>query len=232
MKEDPSIHGGARACAPLAAQPAETVRAIHAGTLIAVPARRRERDGDRPRLEDRRGPRGFVDVPGAEVIDLRTATVMPASSTCTSICAGSTTPCRRGPGGNVRDYEDEAFTAMLNARKTLLAGFTTVRDLGSDPRLILACATPSTRACSPARPSSPPATASAAPAGTRPAQRPQPRPVAVENDTVINTCNGADDCRRAVRDQIGLGADWIKITATGGVLSNVAGRPRQADDGR
>ena len=45
----------------------------------------------------------------------------------------------------------------------------------------------------------------------------------VENESRINTCNGADDCRRAVRDQIGLGAEWIKITATGGVLSNVAG---------
>ena len=45
----------------------------------------------------------------------------------------------------------------------------------------------------------------------------------IENEAMINTCNGADDCRRAVRDQIGLGAEWIKITATGGVLSNVAG---------
>lgn len=33
-------------------------------------------------------------------------------------------------------------------------------------------------------------------------------------------CNGADDCRRATREQIRKGADIIKITATGGVLSN------------
>ena len=38
-----------------------------------------------------------------------------------------------------------------------------------------------------------------------------------------NTCNGADDCRRAVRQQIAAGADVIKFAATGGVLSNVAG---------
>jgi imidazolonepropionase-like amidohydrolase len=37
----------------------------------------------------------------------------------------------------------------------------------------------------------------------------------------INTCNGADDCRRAVREQISLGAEVIKFAATGGVLSNV-----------
>ncbi len=38
-----------------------------------------------------------------------------------------------------------------------------------------------------------------------------------------NVCNGADDCRRAVREQISAGADVIKIAATGGVLSNVPG---------
>src|SRR3546814_5960781 len=34
-----------------------------------------------------------------------------------------------------------------------------------------------------------------------------------------NTCNGADDCRRAVRLQIGRGADVIKFASTGGVNS-------------
>jgi len=38
-----------------------------------------------------------------------------------------------------------------------------------------------------------------------------------------NVCNGANDCRRAVREQISAGADVIKIAATGGVLSNVPG---------
>lgn len=38
-----------------------------------------------------------------------------------------------------------------------------------------------------------------------------------------NLCNGPEDCRRAVREQVGLGADVIKITVTGGVVSNVAG---------
>src|SRR5262249_42511132 len=38
-----------------------------------------------------------------------------------------------------------------------------------------------------------------------------------------NICNGADDCRRAVREQISQGADVIKFTATGGVRSNISG---------
>jgi imidazolonepropionase-like amidohydrolase len=35
-------------------------------------------------------------------------------------------------------------------------------------------------------------------------------------------CSGADDCARAVRERVRDGADIIKITATGGVLSNTA----------
>jgi imidazolonepropionase-like amidohydrolase len=37
-----------------------------------------------------------------------------------------------------------------------------------------------------------------------------------------SVCSGADDCARAVRQQVQQGADVIKITATGGVLSNTA----------
>jgi imidazolonepropionase-like amidohydrolase len=44
-------------------------------------------------------------------------------------------------------------------------------------------------------------------------------------------CNGADDCRRAVRQAVQGGADVIKITATGGVLSNIgAGLGQQLTD--
>ena len=38
-----------------------------------------------------------------------------------------------------------------------------------------------------------------------------------------NVCNGADECREAVRKQIRQGADVIKFAATGGVGSDVAG---------
>jgi imidazolonepropionase-like amidohydrolase len=38
-----------------------------------------------------------------------------------------------------------------------------------------------------------------------------------------NLCDGPDDCRRVVREQIPQGADVIKFAATGGVISNVAG---------
>jgi imidazolonepropionase-like amidohydrolase len=37
-----------------------------------------------------------------------------------------------------------------------------------------------------------------------------------------SACSGADACRRATRRQIQAGADFVKITATGGVLSDTA----------
>jgi imidazolonepropionase-like amidohydrolase len=44
-------------------------------------------------------------------------------------------------------------------------------------------------------------------------------------------CDGPYDCRRAVRYAIKYGADWIKITATGGVLSDTAtGTDQQMTD--
>jgi imidazolonepropionase-like amidohydrolase len=36
------------------------------------------------------------------------------------------------------------------------------------------------------------------------------------------TCDGVDECRKAVRRQASRGADVIKLVATGGVLSNIA----------
>ncbi len=38
----------------------------------------------------------------------------------------------------------------------------------------------------------------------------------------LGTCDGPDDCRRAVRQMVKRGADVIKVTATGGVLSETA----------
>ena len=61
------------------AQPAEAVKVIHAGTLLAEPGRSPLRNATvviRGRQIAEVRP-GFVDVPGAQVIDLRNATVMP-----------------------------------------------------------------------------------------------------------------------------------------------------------
>ena len=213
-------------CAAAAAQPAETVRAIHAGTLIAVPGQAPMRNATvivrGSKIVEVRP--GFVDVPGAEVIDLRTATVMPGFIDMHVHLRGLDDRLQARLQAAGRDYEDEAFTALIHARKTLLAGFTTVRDLGNDPRLIFSLRDAIDQGMF-AGPTIVAAGSGISGAGGHadPRNGLNRELWHIENEAMINTCNGADDCRRAVRDQIGLGAEWIKITATGGVLSNVAG---------
>lgn len=113
---------------------------------------------------------------------------------------------------------DVAFRAMTNARKTLAAGFTTVRDLGGTgvnialrqaidqglvdgPRIFTAGRSIATTGGH-ADPTN----------GARWDLFGEPGPD-------MGVANGADACRAAVRQQIKMGADCIKVTATGGVLS-------------
>ena len=219
--------------APAAAQPAaapapqaESVSVIHAGTLIAEPGRPPLRNASvvvRGRKITEVRP-GFVSVPGAEVIDLRTSTVMPGLIDMHVHLRGLDDRLQARLQATTRDYEDEAYGAQVNARRTLLAGFTTVRDLGNDPRLIFSLRDAIDQGMF-AGPSIVAAGRSVSVTGGHgdPRNGLNRDLYHVEGERMINTCNGPEDCRRAVRDQIGLGAEVIKIAATGGVLSNVAG---------
>lgn len=207
-----------------AASAAEPVTVIHAGVLMAEPGKPVRRNASivvqgRRIVEVRDG---FAEVAGARVVDLRSATVMPGFIDSHVHLSGLDDRLQARLQANLRDHEDEAFTALLNARRTLLAGFTTVRDLGADPRLIT-----SLRDVIEAGQFAGP-TVVAAGAGISGSGGHSDRRNGLNRQvsaTVMtnNLCNGPDDCRRAVREQVSLGADVIKITATGGVLSNVAG---------
>ncbi len=220
------VSGALLAAAPLAAQaPAETVTVIHAGTLHAEPGKTPRRNASivirGRKISEVRD--GFVDVPGARVVDLRTATVLPGLIDSHVHLRGLDDRLRARLEESQRDYEDNAYTALSNARKTLLAGFTTVRDLGGDPRLIL-----SLRDAINAGELAGPTILSAAlmvsvSGGHGDRRNGVNRDLASLVAPGGNTCNGPDDCRRAVRDQISAGADVIKFAATGGVLSNVPG---------
>jgi imidazolonepropionase-like amidohydrolase len=115
---------------------------------------------------------------------------------------------------------EQAMVGAGYARKTLEAGFTTVADLGADNEAIFALRDAVKRGDV----AGPRIIASGGAVsvhgghgdvnGFRGDVMHVLRPTSV--------CSGAEDCRRAVREQVWRGADIIKITATGGVLSNTA----------
>lgn len=210
---------------PAAAAP-EPVRVIHAGTLISKPGSPALRNATvivrGSRIAEVRN--GFVDVPGATTIDLRNATVMPGLIDSHVHLGAMDDKVRARMEATERDYEDEAFIALRNGKRTLLAGFTTVRDLNGNPRLIssLRDAINAGELVGPTILMAGRTVGVTAGHGSGvPGLNRDMTPAAVERATGM--CDGADACRRAVRLQVASGADVIKIAASGGVLSNVAG---------
>ena len=211
--------------APVVAQPAEQVTVIHAGTLIARPGQAPLRNASiiirgRKIAEVRDG---FADVPGARVVDLRTSTVMPGFIDSHVHLIGLDDRLQARLQQNQRDNEDEAYSGLINARKTLLAGFTTVRDLGAEPKTITSLRD-TINAGQFAGPTILAAAAGIAVTGGHGDVNLVNRDMeSVLKPRAVHICDGADDCRRATREQISEGADVIKLKASGGVLSNVPG---------
>jgi imidazolonepropionase-like amidohydrolase len=109
-----------------------------------------------------------------------------------------------------------AIEGVANARKTLLAGFTTVRDLGArdfaDVALREAVATgrvPGPRMLV--------AVKSLSATGGHGDENELPADVRVERYQAL--ADGPDAIRLKVRENVKYGADWIKLLATGGVMS-------------
>jgi imidazolonepropionase-like amidohydrolase len=211
--------------APVHAQPAETVTVIHAGTLMAEPGKAPISNATvviRGRTIESVQP-GFVDVPGATVVDLRGATVMPGLIDSHVHLIGLDDRMQRRLQDPFRDFEDEAYTGLVNARKTLLAGFTSVRDLGAEPRTILSLRD-IINSGQFAGPTILSAGAGIAVTGGHGDVNGLNRDLeGILKPRATHVCDGADDCRRATREQVSEGADVIKLKASGGVLSNVPG---------
>ena len=222
--------------APPPAQ-AEALTIIHAGTLLAIPGRPARREASivvrGRRIAEIRD--GYVDLPGARIVDLRNAYVLPGLIDMHVHLGGLDDRLQARLQAATRDYEDEAYTALLNARRTLLAGFTTVRELGGEPRTITSLRD-AINAGQFSGPTIVPAGRGVSVTGGHGGVNGLNRDLTeIARERATNTCNGADDCRRAVREQISAGAEVIKFAATGGVLSNVAGglnRQMMADEMR
>ncbi|CAH9061433.1 hypothetical protein PSECIP111951_02489 [Pseudoalteromonas holothuriae] len=120
-----------------------------------------------------------------------------------------------------QDDADYALKAIPYLQKTLDAGFTSVRDLGANYQVIF----PLKRAIEKQTIAGPRIFASGnaiSATGGHADMHGYRRNVIETMNTSLGICDGADDCQRAVREVIKYGADVIKITATGGVLSNTA----------
>lgn len=209
--------------APAAAPP---VTHVHAGTLLAIP-------GQPPRRNATvvvRGGRieavldGFAPAPpGGRVVDLRDRFVLPGLIDLHVHVFQLGQPLRARVEALNRDFETVAFGGAKNARITLEAGFTTVRDLGSDGRAIRALA----QAIEQGDQVGPSIVYAGRMVSITAGHGDPANGVAREfapalREAGTGVCDGADACRRAVREQIAMGAGVIKFAATGGVGSNIA----------
>lgn len=163
---------------------------------------------------------GFVgDASQGKVVDLRQAFVLPGLIDSHVHLTSQQNPNARLEEVTLSDA-DQAMVGARYARRTLMAGFTTVADLGASNQAIFALRN-----------------------AVRNGDVPGPRIIAAGSSVSIHgghgdingyredvmhllssesICSGPEDCMRAVRTQVRAGADIIKITATGGVLSNTA----------
>ena len=204
---------------------------IYAGTLFAVPGQEPLKE-QTVYVKDGRIEKivaGFVRASAGErVVDLQNAFVLPGLIDChVHILSELSATSRLEQVEN-----DDSYLALQGAAyalRTLRAGFTTVRDLGerssaifalkkainlgliAGPRLVVAGSTLS-------------------PTGGH-AQTYGYRDDVNALFASSGTCDGVDECRKAVRRQVARGADVIKLVATGGVLSNIsAGVDQQFTD--
>jgi len=204
----------------LAGPAAADVTLIHAGKLLSVPGRDPAtnmtiivEDGRITGVQS-----GFVEAEGSTVIDLRDKFVLPGLMDMHVHLQGQLGP------NNDRDrlkMSDQLMQmrSIYYAMNTLRAGFTTVRDVGSSsqemyamrdainngwidgPRIIAAGGVGITGGH---------------------ADISGVSPDLMEMFTSPNVCDGPYDCRRAARNVIKYGADLIKITSTGGVMTERA----------
>jgi imidazolonepropionase-like amidohydrolase len=166
---------------------------------------------------------GWVDAaafPGATVIDQRERFVMPGLIDSHVHLVSDLGGQAGFLSGVTENLPAHAFRAAENAEKTLMAGFTTVRNLGDEGGVTLALADE-----------------------TAAHRLPGPRIIDSGNsisttsghmdgrlgfnddfrETIPhdNVCNGVESCREAVRLQVGRGVRVIKIATTGGVNSRI-----------
>jgi imidazolonepropionase-like amidohydrolase len=211
----------------------DTYVLLHAGTLLAVPGKKPSNKVTLVVKNDRvdRVEKGYLsaDAIGAaddatvQVIDLSDKFILPGLMDAHVHLRHQPTR-RRGERARrgvwqVPNSAEEAVNAVVYARRSLAAGFTTVRDVGSDDQSVFAVR----NAINAGRMIGPRILASGAAVAATGGHADS---TALEDTADLTArlrsgiCDGAIECRRAVRYQHKAGADLIKFTVTGGLGSN------------
>jgi imidazolonepropionase-like amidohydrolase len=163
---------------------------------------------------------GFNPPAGAQVLDLSADYVLPGLI-----------DCHTHLGARADRYEevdkfkdspfDSAIAGVVNARKTLEAGFTTVRDVGSLPFLAvdLRKNIDSGFIPGPRIVASGPGISITGGHGDLNNYAPEVTYTLFPSKNDFGIADGPDEVRRVVREQVKYGVDVIKILASGGVLS-------------
>ncbi len=227
---------------PASAQPDRYVL-VHAGTLLAIPGTNPQSQMTVVIRNDRVASieKGYLSAPpgaapgaGVQVVDLSDRFVLPGlmdahvhlehepSYARKRTERGDRFPPSSGAPGT---KAEGAVNAMVFARRNLAAGFTTVRDLGSDDQAVFAVR----NAINAGRIIGPRillAGSALAITGGHGDETPMGLTADAATRLADGTCDGPMECRKAVRYQAKLGADVIKFTSTGGFSSNTGLEPQ------
>jgi len=152
-----------------------------------------------------------------QIIDLKNKTVLPGLTDMHIHIESET-----GPNKYLEEFTlneaDVAYNAQEIGMRTLMAGFTTVRDLGgSGVNVALRNAINRGTVAGPRIFTAEKALATTG--GHADPTNGRNRELMGDPGPAEGVVNSVDDARKAVRQRYKNGADWIKITATGGVLS-------------
>jgi len=168
-------------------------------------------------------PAAEVNIPsGAQVVDLSNATVLPGLIDChTHITAAPNADEYAEINSFKKTPFDAAFNAVVNSRRTLMAGFTSIRDVGSIAFAAVDARNAINRGLFPGPRivASGPMISITGGHGDLNNYAPEVSYNWFPQERGFAIADGVDQMRHVVRAQIKYNVDVIKVGATGGVLS-------------